>query len=225
MLFKTRAKNDLKHTDKAIMRTNNEDFKTKLYLAIESIEKNSSVEIVAMIKPQSDKYKDISFASGIIILFLTYSFFIYSPTVYNDYLIYFTTIFSFFITYGIVDFITPLKRLLLSKKRKKKNVEIYARAYFQKAKIRHTTEKTGILIYISILEKETFIIADKEVEISIPSEEWDRLNNNFNNIFTQKDFYSKIIENLNNCLTIFSEYIPSKEDDINELPDNMDIDL
>jgi len=207
------------------MRKNNEVFKTDLYLAIEDIEKNSSVEIVTIIKPQSSKYKDISFAAGIIVLILTYSFFIYSPTIFNDYLIYFATIFSFFITFAIVELINPIKRLLLSKKRKKKTVEIYARAYFQKAKIRHTSEKTGILFYVSILEKEICILADKGAEITIPSEEWDKINRNFENIFNEKDIFSAFIKNLKNCQDIFSEFIPSKEDDINELPDNIDIDL
>ncbi len=203
-----------------------EEFKTTLYQTIEDIESNSQVEIVAIIKPESSKYRAISFASGAVLLFLTFSFLMYVPWWEFEYfLIYFLAIISFFVGFGLVEFIPPIKRLFLSKKLINRNVEIYGRAIFQKAGIRHTKEKIGVLIFTSLFEKKTIILKDRGAKTSVPAEEWEQIDNNFKKIFNAPDFQKSLIENLKNCKDVFSKYIPSVEDDINELPDDLTIDL
>ena len=118
-----------------------EKFKTELYQTIEDIENNSQVEVVAIIKPEAGKYRDTSYIAGAIVLFFTFTFFMYSPWVFDVYLIYFLTIISFFVGFGLVEFIPPIKRLFIRKKKLNRNVEIYSRAIFQKGGIRHTKEK------------------------------------------------------------------------------------
>ena len=207
------------------MKKFNEDFKTELYQTIEDIENSSLVEVVAMIKPKSGNYHDISFFAGAIVLFLTYTFFMFAPPVFDVYLIYFLTVASFLVAYSAVEFIQPIKRILTGKKRKNKNTEIYARAIFQKGGIRHTKEKIGILIYVSLFEKKVEIIADRGAETSIPEEDWAKIDKGFQNIFNSSDLPAAFLNQIKSCKEIFSKYIPSSEDDINELPDDLDIDI
>ncbi|OQY03471.1 MAG: hypothetical protein B6I20_04960 [Bacteroidetes bacterium 4572_117] len=202
-----------------------EDFKTKLYQTIDEIEDSSLVEVVAMIKSQSGRYIDVSFAAGAVFMFLVYTYFMFAPTIYNVYLIYFLSIVSFFIGFSVVEFIAPIKRILTNKKRKQKQVELFARASFQKGGIRHTSEKVGVLIYVSLFEKKVFIIADRGAETALPDEEWKKIKTGFQNIFSTQNIANEFIGQLKNCKTIFSGYIPSTEDDVNELPDNLDVDL
>jgi len=207
------------------MKKFNEDFKTELYQTIEEIEDNSLVEVVTVIKSQSGRYIDISFAAGTVFMFLVYTYFMFAPTIYNVYLIYFLSIISFFIGFSVVEFIAPIKRILVSKKRKNKQVEVFARASFQKGGIRHTSEKVGILIYLSLFEKNVFIIADRGAETALPGDEWMKIRVGFQAIFSTQNIATEFIEQLKACKTVFSEYIPSTEDDVNELPDDLDVDL
>jgi len=207
------------------MKKFNKDFKTKLYQTIEDIENNSLVELVSIIKDSSGNYRDVSFFSGAILLFWAYTYFMFAPTVFDVYLIYFLTILAFLIGFVLVEFIRPLKRVLSGKRRIEKNVEVYSRAIFQKGGIRHTKEKIGVLIYVSLFEKKVKIIADRGAENMIPIEKWDEIKESFQTVFTASDFQTTFLEKLKNCQKIFSEYIPSQEDDINELPDNLDIEM
>jgi putative membrane protein len=202
-----------------------EKFKTKLYKQIKEIEDNSLVEIVAVIKLQSGTYKDIPYRVGVVVLFLAYTYFMFAPAVFDVYLIYFMTIASFFVGFSIIEFIPSLKRLLTSKKRKNKQVELHARAIFQKAGIRHTSEKIGILIYISLFEKKVTLIADSGAEEALPGEEWKKLETGFQAIFSTQDTLAALLSQLQTSKAIFSEYIPSVEDDVNELPDNINVEL
>ena len=203
----------------------NGNFKTKLYKTIKEIEDNSLIEIVTVIKPQSGTYKDISYGAGVVFLFLAYTYFMFAPAVFDVYLIYFMTITSFFLGFSIIEFIPQLKRLLTSKKRKNKQVELYARAIFQKAGIRHTSEKIGILIYISLFEKKVIIIADSGAEEALPFEEWETLKIGFQGIFGIHSIQEKFIEQLKLSQKIFTKYIPSSDNDINELSDNLDVEI
>ena len=207
------------------MKKFNKEFKTELYQTIEDIENNSQVEIVAMIKANSGNYRDISLLSGAVLLFLAYTYFMFAPTVFDVYRIYFMTILAFFIGFALVDFIPPLQKALAGKKRIEKNVEVYSRAIFQKGGIRHTSKKTGILIYVSIFEKKIKIVADKGTEAMLPAKESEKLKTEFQETFQSANFQTSFLEKLKNSQAVFSKYIPSVEDDINELPDDLDIDL
>lgn len=202
-----------------------EEFKTYVYEVIEEIEKNSVVEIVTMIKPKSDNYRDISFATGAILLFISYTYFMFAPTIFNVYWIYFMTLSLFIFGFLMVEVVRPLKRLFARSKRLNKQVELNARAIFQKGGLHHTSKKAGILVYMSLFEKKSFIIADKGAKKALPSEVWKSIEENFQNAFKAPDFNASLIQNLKNCKDIFSKYLPATENDINELPDNLDVDI
>lgn len=207
------------------MKRFNEDFKTKLYNIIEEIESESHVEIVSIIKAESGKYRDISVAWASIIMILSFSFMMFAPFEYNVYLIYFVSLFIFLVTYFSVELIHPLKFILIKKSRKKRQVEIMARAHFQKGGIRFTNTQIGTLLYVSLFEKQVYIIKDRGAETAIPEEENIKMQNEFDKIFEDSDVSNNFMETLRNTKTIFKEYIPQVENDINELPDNMEINL
>ncbi len=207
------------------MKRFNKDFKMSLYKTIGDIENNSLVEVVTIIKAQSGNYRAVSLRAGIILLFVFYTFFMFSPFEFDVYLIYFFTIFSFLLGYAFFELILPVKRFFIKEKIFNKNVDIYGRAIFQKGGIRFTNDKIGVLIFLSLFEKKVKIIADRGAETSVPDEEWIKIKYGFQTIFDKSDIPSAFIEELKKCKIIFAKYIPPIENDINELPDDLEIEL
>jgi len=207
------------------MKQFDEAFKTKLYKTIELIENNSLIEIVVIIKAQSGKYRDIPFLAGIVFSFLLYTFFMFSPFNFDVFMIYVFTLLSFFAVYGLFSSIPFLHSLLIKKSRKQKAAEIAARAIFQKGGIRFTNDKIGTLIYVSYFEKQVYILPDRGAKNSVPEEEWETINKNFQSIFNSQNIADELINQLANCKDMFYKYIPPIENDINELPDDLDVEL
>ena len=203
----------------------NQDFKTKLYSTIEYIENNSLVEVVTIVKASSSKYYDFAIMMGAIFMAVFHTYFIFSPFEYDPYLIYLITLLSFVGGYFLVELIPSFKRLLISKKRKQRMVEIYGRAIFQKGGIRFTNDKIGVLIFVSLFEKTAMIIPDRGAETKVPDEEWQKIKEGFNNIFNFDDVPTALLNELQKCKPIFAEYILPIENDINELPDDLEVDL
>lgn len=207
------------------MKRFDEKFKSNLYETIEDIENNSLVEVASIIRSKSGNYRDISLWIASVAMFVTASWLMFSKFEVNVYYIYLITIVSFVIFYLIAELIKPLKRLFVKKKRIKKNVEIYGRAIFQKGGIRFTNARIGVLFYMSLFEKQVFIIPDRGALTAVPDEDWQKIKTDFNNIFTEKDIPEAFIRELKKCKEIFAKYILPIENDINELPDDLEVDL
>lgn len=207
------------------MKRFNEEFKTSLYETIKDIENNSLVEVVSIIKAQSGKYRDVSLWFGLAVLLVFYTFFMFAPIDFYVSVIYLFTILSFFVGYFFLELVPSLKRKFINQKKLEKSAEIYARAIFQKGGIRFTKDKIGVLIYVSLFEKKVTIIADRGAETYVPDEEWTNIKSGFQNIFDKSSITTAFIEELSNCKAIFSQYIPPIENDINELPDDLEVEL
>ncbi len=207
------------------MKRFNEDFRTKLYDTIKEIENNSLVEIVVIIKPQSGSYKDVALWAGVSFSFLLYTFFMFSPVSFDVFLIYAFTVLGFLIAYGLFSAIPELESKFIKLKRKEKNVEIAARAIFQKAGIRFTNERIGTLIYCSLFEKQVYVLPDRGAKNAVPAQDWIKIEAGFQSVFDHQNLAEALLAQLVNCKPIFSQFLPPVENDINELPDNMDIEL
>ena len=208
-----------------MMKQFNEQFKTKLYETIKKIEDNSLVEIVVIIKPASGKYRDVPVWSGVFFSMFLYTFFMFSPYEFNVYLIYAFTVLGFFFAWLLVAATSFVQKFLIKKSRKLRNVEINARAIFQKGGIRFTKEHIGVLFYVSLLEKEVFILPDRGAEQALPVEEWQNMKIDFRRIFETSNPADALIEKLDSWQPVFAKYIPPVENDINELPDDLTVDL
>ena len=203
----------------------NEDYKTRLYKTIEEIENNSLVEIVVIAKERSANYRDVVLWFAFAFMSVIFTLLMFLPIDFTTVLVYFLTLASFLLGFGIIYFIPGLKKIFIKKSRTKKATEIYGRAIFQKGGIRFTDEKIGILIYASIFEKEVFVIPDRGAETSIPEEEWDKIRDGFNKVFQQANPATALLDHLISCKPIFNQYIPPIENDINELPDDLEVEL
>ena len=89
--------------------------------------------------------------------------------------------------------------------------------------MRFTEEKIGVLFFVSFLEKKVMIIADRGAKMAVPEEEWNTIQEHFDSIFNEGIVSDNILKSLANCKDIFNSYIPPIENDINELPDNLEV--
>jgi putative membrane protein len=148
----------------------------------------------------------------------------FAPDYFENWLVYYLPLLAFLVSFGIAHH--PVVIRLCSKQAvRQKNVEILARALFQKGGIHHTRAKTGMLIFCSNLEKICYLLPDRGVEMAIPADEWQILRQDFQGIYADKNPYAALITQLNSSTAVFSRYLPAQENDINELPDALDIQL
>lgn len=199
-------------------------FQTRLWESIQTIEQNSQVEVVVILRPRSESYRDVALLWGIASGWLCFTYLIFAPELFGDLTIYLAPQLAF--AFGmLLGRLPALTRLGVSKRRKQKSVETMARALFQKGGIGHTQRKIGVLIYGSRLEKTVYLLPDRGVETALPAEEWLALRTSFERIFKGGDAHENLLRELQAAKPVFQRYLPPLPNDINELPDDLDIDL
>jgi putative membrane protein len=203
----------------------NDEGRAKIGRVIHRIECQSHVELVVIIKARLHGYSEYPLAIGAALSYLVLSYFRFSPVVYDDWIIYAGTVFGFVLGAVLTGSVPGILRLLVGRKKLEKSAEIMARACFQKGGIHHTRDKTGVLIFIAIWEQQIVILPDRGVESAIPPREWEKILKDFRGVFQAKNPINELLAKLEGLLTVFSRYIPQVEDDINELPDNLEVDL
>ena len=203
---------------------NNADYQAQLATKIAELEQSSQIEAVVLIKNKSANYEDVPMGLGAIFLLLAFSILFFVEAEIEVYLLYFSSLLAF--AFGVLLGLIPIiQNLLTGKKRKTRNVEIMARALFQKGGLHHTSTKIGTLIYFSLLEKMAYILPDRGAEMAIPVEEWQKLNQQFQAVFSAKKPNEALLLALENCKETFKLYIPALEINVNELPDDLKVDL
>ena len=114
------------------MKRFDENFRTKLYEGVAEIENNSQTEAVVIIKKASGHYTPYAFVAAAILFFVVLSFFMFAPFEYDTYFMYGFSVLVFGAALVCFSFVPALQRIVIPKKIRRKNVDIYGRAIFQK---------------------------------------------------------------------------------------------
>ncbi|BDQ03771.1 TPM domain-containing protein [Ignavibacterium sp.] len=100
---------------------------------------------------------------------------------------------------------------------KRKSIRELAETEFQKSEITATIEKTGILIFILLTDKQFYILADKKISDKIEQKILDNIANQMSNTFRSGNFPKGIIECITALSDILSKHFPVLPDDIDEI--------
>lgn len=88
---------------------------------------------------------------------------------------------------------------------------------FIRACIGNTSEKTGILIFILLSEKQFYILADKKISDKISQPTFDTIANEMSNQFKSGKFSTGIINCIDTLSELLTQNFPIKPNDIDEL--------
>jgi putative membrane protein len=214
--------------------------------AVKMVERNTSGEVAVMIVDESDSYREaaaigaVVFAgffallaamlleagihyddiwmdrSGVLsgalsVVAHTVTVWIYIPLVL---LLYFP--FKY-----LLDRVSGLKILFMPARRLQEEVrERAVRAFFEKGLYR-TRDETGILIFISILERTVWILGDRGINEKISQDFWNAQAAELTRGMKAKDHCAALCEVIARCGEELARHFPRKADDTNELADGV----
>ena len=134
--------------------------------------------------------------------------------------------FSTFIIIALFYFIGNLScidRIIVPKKIRNQKVAERATRYFMESGVYNTKDRTGILIFISIMERRVELLADSGINAKIPKDKWQNIVNNIIKGIKQKEIAAHLSESIIECGDLLTQHFPIQSDDTNELANNIDI--
>jgi putative membrane protein len=192
--------------------------------AVSRAEEKTSGEIVAMIVRRSSTTAHVPL---LIVWFLAalgatiaYSVSRAFPDIWHDG--YFAVCLIAFSLVGLLISKFPaVQRLVLSKQERANQVDQRAELEFYEAGLEKTEGKTGILLFVSLLERRAVVLADQGIHSKLPPETWENVVSLLVSGIKAKDMAGGFSKAIDACGTILSEHFPIAPDDVNELHDHL----
>lgn len=100
---------------------------------------------------------------------------------------------------------------------KNKPLKKLAEQEFFRLGIDKTRDKTGILIFILLEDRQFYILADKGINEKVPEKTWDKIKDEMQGEFLEGSFCTGITNAVQKIGNILSEHFPIKPDDTNEI--------
>lgn len=101
--------------------------------------------------------------------------------------------------------------------KRKTEIKKLAEEEFYKLGMDKTRDKTGVLFYFSLKEKEFYILADEGINSKVDQKEWDDLAKEIMLRFKTGEYVQGIVDGIEKAGKKLSEFFPIKSDDTNEI--------
>lgn len=134
--------------------------------------------------------------------------------------------FSTFLVIAIAYFVANISyvdRLIVSNKVKQQKVEERARQHFMQSGVSYTRDRTGILIFISYLEKRVVLLADTGINEKIEQHEWQKIVDYIIAGIKNEQLTKNLVDAIEDCGKLLEKHFPIKDDDTNELDNEIEI--
>lgn len=140
--------------------------------AVGAVEARSRAELVLAVRARSDSYNRGPLLFGAVVAWGVLGFELFSPYEFPlDAIFLEPAIIGACATF-LAATIPAFTRILASPKKRRESVERAAHAMFQERGVGLTRERTGVLLYVSFLEREAVVVADKGITDLVPPDVW-----------------------------------------------------
>jgi putative membrane protein len=149
-----------------------EQTKAALLDAVRTVESRSAAEVVLAVRERSGSYLHADLIAGIVAANLVLFFQLFSPWEFSLPLIQVAPT-GIGLLVGLVTSLTPWARRALTRRRERERmVRTAARATFVEKGVADTRARTGILVYVGVLERMAEVVADVGVTRAVPADHW-----------------------------------------------------
>ena len=193
----------------------------QIRLAVVAAESATSGEIVPMVVARSDSYREAEALGGVLLsglIALVCALLIRHETVWT----YIPLVFLLYIPSRLLFQRYPsLKLPFAGRERIAEAVQERAvRAFYEKGLYR-TRGENGVLVFISLLERKVWILADRGIHRKLPHDDWQSLAAEVSAGIRDGRACAALCGVIARCGAILAEHFPKGADDQNELPDDL----
>jgi putative membrane protein len=190
--------------------------------AIASIEAASSVEVVVAVRLESGHYRHADLLAGALAAVATLAFLLYAPWSFSYEAFLVDPVLVGLLAGWVVARTPRARRALSSRKLRARQVTTGAHAAFHEKEVGLTRRRTGMLVYVSLLERELRVLPDRAIVEAVPAEAWRARVDAMSSVIERGGGVGALAAELTALAPLLGEGLPRAADDVNELPDAVD---
>lgn len=190
--------------------------------AIEAVENASAVEVVVAVRRRSHRYLHANVVVGALLAFVGLAVMLFAEHTFSLTSILIDPFVVALLGGAVVELTPAIKRLLTTPAARRIHVERAARATFVERGVHRTTGRSGLLVYCSWVERQIALVADVGLAEALPEGALARLETVLTDAMPRGG--ASVARALAAAAEPMAQALPHADDDVNELPDEIDED-
>ena len=207
--------------------------RARVEAAVQAAEEGTRAEIVPMVVARSGLYRETHHRAGLMLALLVLTVLLTIETAWlpwgwhaaNAVWLLAMTVLS----YGMGVWIGTwpvIIRLFTSRERMQQKVQLRAKLAFAQHGVAHTQAQTGLLLMVSLLERQVYVLADDALAAVVPSSQWQEVVAAIIDRLKAGDVVEGLCKGIETSGSILARACPAgKGDNPNELPNEVIQDL
>jgi putative membrane protein len=197
----------------------------KITATVQQMEQQTSGEIVFMVVPQSHSYPVAMICGASSVSFICAIFLM--PALgevlwlggQNAWV--FIALFAVFypLWHGLMERVNGLKRIFVTRRQSADEVRKAALTHFFTEQLYRTQDANGILLYVSLFERQAWILADSGINARIDQQQWQAVIDRVTEGIRKKNACAAICEEIVTIGDLLRTHFPRRDNDHNELRD------
>jgi putative membrane protein len=198
----------------------------RIAAAVQQAERRTSGEIVPYVVGQSDLYEEAEWRCGALVGAVTLAAFstiytytsIWLPLSVAELVI--VTLIAGALGVIVTKFVPPLKRFFAGRHLLERRVAQRAAEAFVSEEVFMTRERTGILIFLSLLERKVLVLGDSGIHAKVKQEEWHDIVKRIVEGIRSGKLTEGLIHGIQQCGVLLEKHgVAIRPDDTDELSD------
>lgn len=196
------------------------DERRRIRLAVQEAEQHTNAEIVPMIVGRSGLYRDAQHRAGIILALAIFTILLTTEILglpwgwhaSNAAWLILATILAYGAGAGLGRLV-PIIRLFTTSDRMHHKVRLRAERAFAQHAVSRTRERTGVLIMVSLLEHQIYVLPDQPLFQRVPMERWTLVVQAAIGRLKAGDIVGGICQSIQTCGILLAEVCPGRPGD------------
>lgn len=194
--------------------------KTRAAGAVRTIEGHTAAEIVITLRRASGAYRDACLRIASAVAFVVLLLLLFLPQSFDTAFMPIDVLLGFAIAYAVAVQSDALRRFASSRKAQAALVDAHAKAAFVDLGVARTTGRTGVLVYVSMLERRVRLVGDTALQTADLARALTTAGDELSETVARADF-TAFITRLEALGPALASALPRSADDVNELPDEV----
>ena len=194
-----------------------DEAKRALTDAVRDVEAVTSAELVVAVRARSGSYLHADLTAGILAGLFTLAVLLFSRWEFGLVWFVIDPLLAGLLVGWISSWAPGLRRALTSPSDRRRQVETAARALFVEKRVHGTAGRTGMLLYVSLLEREAVIVPDVGLETLAVTESWKETVAAIEAAVHQREDGVQVARRVQALGPLLAPSLPCAADDVDEL--------
>jgi putative membrane protein len=188
--------------------------------SVRRVEAQTSAEVVVAVRKRSGRYGVLAYHFGLGLAALVIVYLLVVPTEYSVGAIAIDGLLAFTLGALLAANFDTLLRALSRRATLRDNLARAARAAFFDLGISRTSGRNGLLVYVSLFERSCVVLTDIGIDVATLGAGWAAASQDLQSALKRRDLQAFYVA-LESLGPVLSVAHPRSEDDVNELPDEV----